>query len=168
MAFDTVNRVFKIFLKIGCPPKVLNIIKSYHDNLQGRVVFNGLTSETFNVQSGVKQGCVLAPTLFGIFNAVLLKHAFVPTQRASTSEPRRMVCQDFGLTISRMKTQVMGQDTDSPTDIKLGDHQKDVVHDFVYLGSTISDSLYLDAGQDKCISKAATTVTSGSIIRWNA
>ena len=35
-----------------------------------------LPSDTFNILSGVKQGCVLAPTLFGIFFATLLKHAF--------------------------------------------------------------------------------------------
>jgi len=33
-------------------------------------------SEEFGVKSGVKQGCVLAPTLFGIFFSLLLKHAF--------------------------------------------------------------------------------------------
>ena len=36
-------------------------------------------SEAFNIRSGVKQGCVLAPTLFGIFFSVLLKHAFRTT-----------------------------------------------------------------------------------------
>ena len=44
--------------------------------MQGIVQFNGSTSEPFNISSGVKQGCVLAPTLFGIFFALLLKHAF--------------------------------------------------------------------------------------------
>ena len=33
-------------------------------------------SEPFNINSGVKQGCILAPTLFGIFFFLLLKHAF--------------------------------------------------------------------------------------------
>ena len=44
--------------------------------MQGIVQFNGSTSEPFNISSGVKQGCVLAPTLFGTFFALLLKHAF--------------------------------------------------------------------------------------------
>ena len=44
--------------------------------MTGTVVFDGSTSESFEIKSGVKQGCVLAPTLFGIFFAVLLKHAF--------------------------------------------------------------------------------------------
>ena len=30
---------------------------------------------SFSIKSGIKQGCVLAPTLFGTFFAVLLKNA---------------------------------------------------------------------------------------------
>ena len=44
--------------------------------MQGTLQFNGSTSEPFNISNGVKQGCVLAPNLFGIFFSVLLKHAF--------------------------------------------------------------------------------------------
>ena len=39
------------------------------------VQFDGNVSDSFNICSGVKQGCVLAPTLFGIFLAMLLEHA---------------------------------------------------------------------------------------------
>ena len=46
-------------------------------------------------------------------------------------------CHDFGLTISLKKTQVMGQDIDSPPAISISDYELDVIHDFVYLGSTI-------------------------------
>ena len=70
-AFDLVSRegLFKILSKIGCPPKLPSLIESFHTNMQGIVQFNGSTSEPFNISSGVKQGCVLAPTLFGIFFA---------------------------------------------------------------------------------------------------
>ena len=51
-------------------------MKSFHDNMKGTVLYNVATSDPFNILSGVKQGCVLAPTLFGIFFATLLKHAF--------------------------------------------------------------------------------------------
>ena len=44
--------------------------------MNGTVVYDGTTSEPFNIRSGVKQGCVLAPTLFGTFFAVLFKQAF--------------------------------------------------------------------------------------------
>ena len=49
-----------------------------HKDMKGTVVFDDSTPAAFNMRSGVKQGCVLAPTLFGIFFAVMLKHAFDP------------------------------------------------------------------------------------------
>jgi hypothetical protein len=44
--------------------------------MHSTVLFDGASSEPFPICSGVKQGCVLAPTLFGIFFSVLLRHAF--------------------------------------------------------------------------------------------
>lgn len=77
-AFDLVSRdgLFKILPLIGCPPKLLNFIKSFHDGSRGTVQYDGNRSEAFVISSGVKQGCVLAPTLFNIFFSVLLNHAF--------------------------------------------------------------------------------------------
>ena len=77
-AFDLVSRsgLFSLLKKIGCPPHLLAVIMSFHDNMQSTVCFNGATSEAFPVSSGVKQGCVLAPTLFGIFFSMLLQYAF--------------------------------------------------------------------------------------------
>ena len=77
-AFDLVSRegLLELLLKIGCPPKLLSIIKSFHTDTKATVQFDGSTSEPFDIHSGVKQGCVLAPTLFGIFFSLLLNHAF--------------------------------------------------------------------------------------------
>ena len=54
----------------------------------------------------------------------------------------------------------MGHDVDSPPSISLSDYERDGVHDFVYLGSTISDSLALDMEINKRFGKAATTMSS--------
>ena len=64
-AFDTVNRegLWKILKKIGCPRKFINIIRSFHDGMQGCVLNNGETSTLFGVTNGTKQGCELAPSL---------------------------------------------------------------------------------------------------------
>ena len=81
-AFDTVNReaLYMALLKIGCPPKLLSLIRSFHQDMKGTVQFDGNLSEPFDIRNGVKQGCVLAPTLFGIFFSMLLKHAFGDTK----------------------------------------------------------------------------------------
>ena len=75
-AFDLVSRdgLFKALHKIGCPPRLHSLIESFHSNMKGTVQFNGNLSKPFDMHSGVKQGCVLTPTLFGIFFALLLRH----------------------------------------------------------------------------------------------
>ena len=77
-AFDLVSRsgLFSLLQKIGCPPRLLQMVISFHEDMHSTVCYNGGTSEAFPVSSGVKQGCVLAPTLFGIFFSMLLQYAF--------------------------------------------------------------------------------------------
>ena len=106
-AFDLVSRegLFKILPKIGCPPKLQSLLESFHSNMQGTVQFNGSTSEPFNICSGVKQGCVLAPTLFGIFFAMLPKHAF-GTSREGIYLCTRSDGRLFNLARLRTKTKV--------------------------------------------------------------
>ena len=65
----------------------------------------------------------------------------------------------FGLIISLKKTQVMGQGVPDPPEITISNHQLEVVHDFVNLGSTISDTLSLDTELNRRIGKASTTMS---------
>ena len=77
-AFDLVSRkgLFQLLKKIGCTPQLFSITASFHDDMKGTISYDGEASEPFPMHSGVKQGCVLAPTLFGIFFCLLLKFAF--------------------------------------------------------------------------------------------
>lgn len=77
-AFDTVNRqlLFSILGKIGCPPKLIRLIKSLYTDVKARLIIDGDLSKLFDYNGGVKQGCKLAPTLYGIYAAILLWIAF--------------------------------------------------------------------------------------------
>ena len=44
--------------------------------MKGTVQYYGSSSDPFPIKSGVKQGCVLAPTLFGILFSLLLRYTF--------------------------------------------------------------------------------------------
>ena len=70
----------------------------------------------------------------------------------------RDACQDFELFISLNKIQVMGQEVDSPPDIRMSTHQLEVLDDFVYLGSTIWRSFSLDIELSRRIGKASSTM----------
>nr|VZI12251.1 unnamed protein product [Spirometra erinaceieuropaei] len=59
--------------KFGCPERFTQIVRQLHDGMMARVMDNGAVSEAFAVTNGVKQGCVLAPTLFSLmFSAMLM------------------------------------------------------------------------------------------------
>ena len=69
-AYDSVNREALWSVLQHCyhlPPKMLNIIKSLHNNTSAAVRSYGKISDSFPVSVGVKQGCVLAPTLFNLY-----------------------------------------------------------------------------------------------------
>ena len=77
-AFDTVScdGLWKIMAKYGCPEKFILMVRQFHDGMQARVQDNGTFIEPFSVSSGVKQGCILTPTLFSIRFSAMLTDAF--------------------------------------------------------------------------------------------
>ena len=62
-AFDTVDRdtLWNVLELYGCPEKIVKIIKCFHEGMYGKVSIGGDMSDTFKINHGVKQGCVLAP-----------------------------------------------------------------------------------------------------------
>ena len=84
-AFDHLVRETALVLpNIDCPPKLQSKIVSFHTDTKATVQFNGSSSEPIEICSGVKQGCDLASTRFGIFFSTLLKHAFDTTTYTMT------------------------------------------------------------------------------------
>ena len=77
-AFDTVSRegLWKIMAKFGCPDTFIAITREFHEGMQAQVQDNGVFSKPFAVTNGVKQGCVLAPTLFSMMFSAMLMDAF--------------------------------------------------------------------------------------------
>ena len=75
--FDTVSRdaLRKILVRLGYPPKFLTNLRQLHEGQQGQVKHNGSLLCSFPVSNGVKQECVIAPTLFSIFFSILLREA---------------------------------------------------------------------------------------------
>ena len=60
----------------GCPPRYIAMVRQFHDGMQARVQNDGEYSEPFMVTNRVKQGCVMALTLFTIIFSAMLTDAF--------------------------------------------------------------------------------------------
>ena len=66
---DTVNRdcLWYKLMCIGIKGKFLNAVPSLYDNLSCSIKINNSETDWFCVTQGVKQGCVISPTLFSIY-----------------------------------------------------------------------------------------------------
>ncbi|KAJ1096931.1 hypothetical protein NDU88_002061 [Pleurodeles waltl] len=74
-AFDIVSRerLWRIMEKFGCPGKFTGMVRQFHVGMLAQVQDDGDSSNAFPFTNRVKQGCVLALTLFSMmFLAMLL------------------------------------------------------------------------------------------------
>ena len=78
-AFDTVSRtgLWQLLRKYGCSEMFTTLIESIHTGMMVNVMKGVNVSDTIAKTNGVKQGCLLAPTLFSIFLTAMLEEAFI-------------------------------------------------------------------------------------------
>ena len=62
--------------KFRGPPRYIATVRQFHDGMQACVQNDGEYSEPFPVTNGVKQGCVMAPTLISMMFSAMLTDAF--------------------------------------------------------------------------------------------
>nr|VZI32433.1 unnamed protein product [Spirometra erinaceieuropaei] len=145
-AFDTVNRegLWNIVQKFDCPERFIVMVRQLHDGMMARVTDNGAVSEAFAVTNGVKQGCVLAPTLFSLMFSAMLMDAYEDGGDASTATP-----------------------PNAPPQISVNGTLLQVVEYFPYLGSTQSRNTKIDDEVANRISKASQAFGRLNSIVWN-
>ena len=68
-AYDRIDRslLWHKLSQIGIDGKMLRSLKSLYENVKCTVRVNGVHSEWFDVNTGLKQGCVLSPLFFNAF-----------------------------------------------------------------------------------------------------
>ena len=74
-AYDAVDRtlLWQVLIRIGVPPQMIAVIRQFHDGMRACVrPDDGVCSDWFEVEQGLRQGCVLSPLLFNIFFAAVL------------------------------------------------------------------------------------------------
>ena len=74
-AYDIVDRALlgQVLTRVGVPLQMIAAIRQYHDGMRACVrPDDGVCSDWFEVEQGLRQGCVLSALLFNIFFAAVL------------------------------------------------------------------------------------------------
>ena len=74
-ALYTVDRtlLWQVLTRIGVPPHMIAVIQQFHDGTRACMrPDHGVCLDWFEVEQGLRQGCVLSPLLFNVFFAAVL------------------------------------------------------------------------------------------------
>jgi uncharacterized C2H2 Zn-finger protein len=95
-AFDSVPRDVLWYLlkeKCGVPEGIVRLIQRFHEGMQVHVTYGGQLAEPFETESGVRQGCVKAPTLWDIYFGFVMedwRRKWVASRGAKSGVPLRI------------------------------------------------------------------------------
>jgi hypothetical protein len=76
-AFDSINRgaLWQILEHYGIPQKMITMMKALYENTKCTEQVNGLQSDSFDVNTGVRQGAIASPVLFNFAIDWVMKKA---------------------------------------------------------------------------------------------
>ena len=76
-AFDSLDRVvlWNQMAHYGIPQNFINIIRNSYNNMQCRVIHEGKLTESFDIKTGVKQGCLLSAFLFPLAIGYIMRES---------------------------------------------------------------------------------------------
>nr|KAG5685192.1 hypothetical protein BaRGS_011091 [Batillaria attramentaria] len=167
-AFDSVDReaLWKLLRHYGVPGKIISLIQCTYQDMSCRIAHAGQLSESFEVKTGVRQGCLLSPFLFLLVIDWIMKTTTAGRKNGiqwtlwtqlddldfaddlallshSHSQMQdKTTCLEAtsagtGLKINRKKTKLMKINTTANTPVTVGGEPIREVESFVYLGSVV-------------------------------
>ena len=87
-AFDRVwhAALWATMKKYNISTNLIQVIKNLYNKATSAVLFNGSIGDWFRTKAGVRQGCLLSPTLFNIFLEMIMKDVSENHEALSTLE----------------------------------------------------------------------------------
>ena len=167
-AFDSLDRdaIWKLLRHYGVPEKIVRMIQSFYSGFQCKIIHKGKLSAPFEVETGVKQGCMLSPLIFilaidWIMRKVTQQRNGLPwtfdgqlhdldfaddlcliAQTFNHAQQKTQMLQDearkHGLKVNIGKTKSMRINNKNNTALKINDEELEDVEHFQYLGSIIN------------------------------
>ena len=76
-AFDSVddNKLWKILKEMGIPDHLICLLRNLYAGQEATVRTGHGTKDWFQIEKGVRQGCILSPCLFNIYAEYIMRNA---------------------------------------------------------------------------------------------
>ena len=184
-AFDRVwhAALWSIMKLYNINANLIKVIESLYSKATRAVYYNGSIGEWFRTTVGVRQGCLLSPTLFNIFLERIMTDALenhegsvsiggrtianlrfaddIDALAGKEDEPVKLInhldttSTKYGMEISAEKTKLMTNNTKGISlDVRIGGQKLETVQSFKYLGSVVSD----EGSKQEIMSRIAQTI----------
>ena len=151
-------------LSINVDPKIVRILENLYNDTECAVVIDGQLTAWFEVHVGLRQGCLLSPTLFNIFLEFVMKEvkdventlnltdslsldiryaddttllSAIFDKLSLTTKQLDDACRKWGMKINGAKCKVLSPEN---TPIILDGNEVEHVQNFVFLGSSLPDT----------------------------
>ena len=165
-AFESVDRetTWKLLRHYGVPKKIISLIRCTFQDMSCRTAHHAQLSESFEVKTGVRQGCLLSPFLFLLVIDWIMKITttgrnngtqwtlFTQLDNLDFADDLSLLSHNHsqmqdkttllettsagtGLKINRKKTELMKMNTTANRLVMVGGEPIREVESFVYLGS---------------------------------
>ena len=189
-AFDSLDRntLWQLMAHYGIPEKYIALIRNTYEGMACQVIHRGDLTEKFNVQTGVRQGCLLSPFLFLLAVDWIMKETTkgrrngiqwtlleqledldfaddlaVLSHSQDQMQKKTTILEEIaaktGLCINKEKTKVMKINSRSTSSIRLSESELEEVTSFTYLGSIVNTTGGTEQDIKARIGKARTAFT---------
>ena len=188
-AYDSVWRkgTWKILEKYGICAKIIRLIRNLYSTIFACIRLEGEETEWFEIETGLRQGCILSPILFNMVLDYIMRRLEKLHHLGRNSTPQNtedveyaddacLIAEclvrvmelleamaeesgKFGLKINQSKTKLMTitKKESAPPTIKLEEKVIEVVRKFVYLGSEMKAEGGADSEIKRRIALAGST-----------
>ena len=191
-AFDRVwhEALWATVRKYNINASIIRAIENLYDKVQSAVLYNGSTGEWFRTTAGVRQGCLLSPTLFNIFLERIMCEALDDLEgsvsiggqpitnfrftddivvNAEEEEEAGVLIDRLHRTTTRYKMEICPDKTKVMTnnsnvfkrEIKIKGQRLEEVENFKYLGTIISN----EGSKPEILSRIAQTTAALSRLK---
>ena len=85
------NKLWKILQEIGIPDHLTCLLRNLYASQEATVRTGHGTTDWFQIQKGVRQGCILSPCLFNLYAEYIMQNARLDEAQAGTKIAKRNI-----------------------------------------------------------------------------